>query len=112
MKAIPGAMAELTLNVNEVENTMGEDGEKEFSIGEWYLIENELVQAPDLRVAGLPASQRLSPSQVVAAILDSQRGRREEMDKKLVWVAEDIEIDYNAEVELLESEEFFNMFVD
>jgi hypothetical protein len=88
--------AESTLNVNEVENTIGEDSEKEFGISKWYLIENELVQAPDPRIADLPVSQKLSLSQVVGAILDSQHGRQEEMDKKQVWVAEDIEVDYNT----------------
>ena len=110
MKAIPGAMAELTLNVNEVENTMDEAGEKEFSIGEWYLVENELVQAPDPRVANLPPDQKLSPAKVVAAILDSQRGVREEMDQHLMWVSEDIEINYNTEVGMLEAEEAVDVF--
>jgi hypothetical protein len=110
MKAIPGAMAELTLNVNEEEDTMGDDGEKVFTIGDWYLIENELVQAPDPRVFGLPATQKLSPSEVVGAILDSQRGQREEMDKQIVWVAEDLEIEYETELDLLQIAESDRIF--
>lgn len=40
MKAVPGAIAELSMNV---ESSKGEDGETEFSVGEWYLINHELV---------------------------------------------------------------------
>jgi len=40
MKAVPSAIAKLLMNV---ESSKGEDGETEFSVGEWYLINNKLV---------------------------------------------------------------------
>ena len=102
MKAVPGAIAELSMNV---ESSKGEDGEIEFSVGDWYLINNELVQAPDPRVAGLPAAQRLSPVAFVQAIMDIQRGVREEVDQDLVWVQEDLS-GFDIEREL---NELFNL---
>lgn len=96
MKAVPGAIAELSMNV---ERSKGEDGETEFSVGEWYLINHELVQAPDPRVAGLPAAQKLTPAAVVQAIMDIQRGVREEADQHLVWKREDLN-EFDIETEL------------
>jgi hypothetical protein len=98
MKAVPGAIAELSMNV---ESTKVEDGETEFSVGDWYLINNELVQAPDPRVAGLPAAQKLSPAAVVQAIMDIQRGVREEADQNLVWERENLN-GFDIEMELAE----------
>jgi hypothetical protein len=98
MKAVPGAIAELSMNV---ESTKGEDGETEFSVGDWYLINNELVEAPDPRVAGLPAAQKLSPAAAVQAIMDIQRGVREEADQNLVWERENLN-GFDIEMELAE----------
>jgi hypothetical protein len=98
MKAVPGAIAELSMNV---ESTKGEDGETEFSVGDWYLINNELVQALDPRVTDLPAAQKLSPAAVVQAIMDIQRGVREEADQNLVWERENLN-GFDIEMELAE----------
>jgi hypothetical protein len=59
-KSLPGAMAELTLNVGEVEVTFGDD-EKLVDIGRCFLINNELIRAPDPRVNHLSKKDELSP---------------------------------------------------
>jgi hypothetical protein len=44
-------------------------------MGHWYLVGNELIQAPDPRVDGLLDSQRLDPIQLAKAITDIQGGK-------------------------------------
>jgi hypothetical protein len=80
MKSLPGAMAELTVNVQEVEDE-GLD-ERTIDIGVWYLIHDELIQAPDPRVSHLHEEDRLSPEDFLAALMDSTRGKRMSND---VW---------------------------
>lgn len=96
MKAVPSAIAKLLMNV---ESSKGEDGETEFSVGEWYLINNKLVQALDPQVAGLLAAQRLTLAAVIQAIMDIQRGVWEEADQHLIWEQEDLN-GFDIEIEL------------
>jgi hypothetical protein len=53
LKAIPGAMAELSINLEAGLDRINIDN-IEVDIGHWYLINGELVSAPDARVDNLP----------------------------------------------------------
>lgn len=73
-KAIPGATAELAVNMTGTINR----GEVTYAISSWYRVGDELIEAPDPRVDSLPVEQRLTAKELVTAILDIRRGRREE----------------------------------
>jgi len=98
-KAIPGALAELSVDVEETNNRDAEEGDtekKQYNIGDWYLVDGDLIQGPDPRVNHLPVEQRLKPAQFVEAILDSQRGIREDVDH-LLWETEELDDNLNLE---------------
>lgn len=65
-KAIPSAAAELTV---EPSGTIM-DGEVAIKVTPWYRIGDELIEAPDPRVDGLPKEQQLTAAQLADAILD------------------------------------------
>lgn len=54
------------------------DGEVTIKVTQWYRIGDELIEAPDPRVHGLPREEQLTAAQLMDAILDIQRGKREE----------------------------------
>ena len=86
-KSLPGLIAELRINITQsVDNNVGD---QKLSIGHWYLIDNELIQAPDPRVDGLPESKRLDATQLVTAIANIQRGKA--YDIETGWEEEDID---------------------
>lgn len=99
MKALPGAIAELAMNVYEYDQ-LDEDGEKEFSVGDWYLIGGELVQGPDPRVTGIHAEQKLTPLELVEAIFTNKKGSREEQ-----WVTERVDYGFDVDEELGQDED-------
>jgi hypothetical protein len=93
-KTLPGAMAELSINLEEVDETFSSPlDEKMLEISEdWYLIDDELVKGGDPRMAHLPKSRRLTPEGLIAAIINTQRGtkidaalwERQEIDDELL----------------------------
>ncbi|OBT70727.1 hypothetical protein VF21_10289 [Pseudogymnoascus sp. 05NY08] len=94
VKALFGATAELSITVNEQEKKDADDNmTTAFTIGKWFRIEDELIEAPDIRVDHLPGHQQLSPEALVAAILDISRGRREESMLNRRWVEEAVRDD-------------------
>jgi hypothetical protein len=68
-KALPGALAELTMNIDQVEGPATSEDSLLRLEGDYYLVNNELILAPDPRVTKLPESDRLSPEELVKAIL-------------------------------------------
>ncbi|OBT60605.1 hypothetical protein VE03_10039 [Pseudogymnoascus sp. 23342-1-I1] len=88
-KAIPSAAAELTV---ESTGTIM-DGEVTINVTPWYRIGDELIEAPDPRVDDLPKEQQLTAAQLVDAILDIQRGKREEAVTNKRWVQEPLRDD-------------------
>lgn len=87
------------MNVYEYDQ-LDEDGEKEFSVGDWYLIGGELVQGPDPRVTGSHAEQKLTPLELVEAIFTNKKGSREEQ-----WVTERVDYGFDVDEELGQDED-------
>jgi hypothetical protein len=83
---LPTAIAKLTLNVQEVEAYTSNDGSAtSIDIGKWFLVNNELIQAPDPRVNHLSEKYQLSAESFLTALLDSTRGAtlsREEWEEE------------------------------
>ncbi|KAM0123353.1 hypothetical protein ACHAP3_011196 [Botrytis cinerea] len=74
LKALPNAMAELSINLSEeVDETAVEDAQYKITCDGWYLLNGELIQAPDPRLDDLTLPP-LSPSELVASILMLARG--------------------------------------
>lgn len=88
-KAIPGATAELAVSMTGSIDR----GDVTYAISSWYRIGDELVEAPDPRVDSLPKEQRLTAPELVEAILDIRRGRREEAAANRRWVTEPVVVD-------------------
>lgn len=88
-KAIPSAAVDLSMDVHESDTNDGENNlTKAFSIGSWFRVGDQLIEAPDPRVDHIPKDQQLSAEELVAAILDINRGRREESLLNHTWVEE------------------------
>lgn len=94
-KAVPGTIADLTMEVEEIDD---DNFTKVFSIGRWYRVGDQLIEAPDHRVNHLPASRQLSAQELVAAIMDISRGQREESQLNQRWVDEEVENDADVEM--------------
>lgn len=88
-KAIPGATAELAVAMT---GTVDKD-EITYAISSWYRVGDELIEAPDPRVDSLPIEQRLTAKELVEAILDIRRGKREEATMNKRWVTEPTQSD-------------------
>lgn len=75
LKALPGAMAELTINIRANPSHEDEDEEPvaECEFATWYLHDGILIQAPDPRLENLTLTP-LSPHDLVLAILQASRG--------------------------------------
>lgn len=68
-------MAELSIDVAEkLELSSDDDDTKGIKIGQWYLVEGKLVQAPDPRVDGLPPNHELTAEQFLRALMSIARG--------------------------------------
>lgn len=74
-KYLPNAMAELSINVEEIQDVLSGDDTKRINIGHWYLVDGELVQAPDPRVDNLPRNKELSPEEFLNTLISTARGR-------------------------------------
>jgi hypothetical protein len=88
-KSLPAAMAELSINVQEVDDgPVDTDNNTSINIGSWYLVDGELVQAPDLRVNNLPLDQKLKPEGFLHALVSTSRGATIDTDG---WEEEDLD---------------------
>lgn len=72
-KSLPGLVAELRINITESIDHDTDD--VTLSVGHWYWVKGELIQAPDPRVDHLPESERLGPTELVKAIAEIQSGK-------------------------------------
>lgn len=89
MKALIGGTAELTSPAKEVHYAPQDQNlEVIFTVGKWYNVDGILIQGPDPRVNDLPASDILSPTELVQAILDGQVKTDEEMPCEWEWITE------------------------
>ena len=88
IKSLPTAMAEVTFNVQEVEGTSSNDEVKGINIGRWFLVDGELVQAPDERGNHLALNQQLTPEGFLTALMATSRGMA--IDTK-DWEEEDLD---------------------
>lgn len=74
MKTLPEQdERQLTLNVCKAEDITGDDDD-DINIGSWYLVDDELIWAPDPRVDDLPTKKRLTPTQFLTALVYPARG--------------------------------------
>lgn len=102
-KAVPGATVDLSMDVQEQDTNDSDNNlTKAFSIGCWFRVGDQLIEAPDPQVDHLPQEQQLSAEELVSAILDIHRGRREESHLNHTWVeesadAEMIDVFYDME---------------
>ncbi|KAG4423987.1 hypothetical protein IFR04_002829 [Cadophora malorum] len=99
-KAVPGAMAELSVNIKNKSKAEGDElpeveddfEEKELKIDSpgWYLINDELIQAPDPRLDGIAYKSPLTPYAFVRVILELARGKINNADPD--WTEEDVDL--------------------
>nr|KIN05539.1 hypothetical protein OIDMADRAFT_23938 [Oidiodendron maius Zn] len=107
MKSLPGAMAHLTINVGEVNDSFatGNDDD-DIEIGEWFLVDGELIQKPDPRVDNLPANLKLTTTQFLTALMDSKRGGALDSD---IWEDEKVDDEFLlSDIEVVHPAEIFN----
>ena len=77
-KAVPGALAEYSFNIEQGENQfLRPDDNVQLELPQnWFLINGELVSEDDPRTANLSQEDVLSPEQFIAALLDEQAGQQ------------------------------------
>jgi hypothetical protein len=75
MKAVPGAVAELDLGLEMSNTDTGNDEDQELvcSREQFYLVNGEIIEAPDPRLDGLMLKP-LTPTQLILAILNLSKG--------------------------------------
>ena len=93
-------MAELSVNIKNKSKAEGDDlpeveddfEEKELKIDSpgWYLINDELIQAPDPRLDGIAYKSPLTPYAFVRVILELARGKINNADPD--WTEEDVDL--------------------
>lgn len=91
-KALPGTIAELDIDISlkpPSKSTGLQKEDSQLDIGTWFVVDDELVQAPDPRVDSLPAEQALSPEQLVRFLLRTKRGEPSDVDDE--WKEEENE---------------------
>jgi hypothetical protein len=102
-RSLPGVMAELSLPM-----TLQKDasGETHLVVGDWYLIDGRLVSASDPEAEDLPPTQKkLTPKELITAIVDLQGGVRELAEDEADWVSEEAqEGDVDQEKSIAESD--------
>ena len=57
MKAIPNVFTELTIDIGKRLEISSEDDIKDIKIDPWYIVDDTLIKAPELRVDSLPADR-------------------------------------------------------
>lgn len=81
-KALAGTIAELDVDTN-IKDTMEVTGipvdDTEINIGKWYIIEGELVRAPDPRVE-LSGNTVLTPMELASFVIRTMRGRKVDVE--------------------------------
>ena len=102
-RSLPGVMAGLSLPM-----TLQKDasGETHLVAGDWYLIDGRLVSASDPEAEDLPPTQKkLTPKELITAIVDLQGGVRELAEDEADWVSEEVqEGDVDEEKSIAESD--------
>ena len=82
-------MAELRINITESVDQDTDD--VTLSVGRWFWVNGELIQAPDPRVDHLPESEQLGPIELVNAFIEIQQGKvfdvEEGWERKLWMIA-------------------------
>jgi hypothetical protein len=90
-QAVPGVLAELSIFVDEKQVTDGLDDQFEVDMGDWFLIDGELVRSPDNRIneAGVKISLRLTPPEFVRHLQKMARGEKYVLDvENIGWKAD------------------------